>query len=69
VGLRESRRNAYRHRQAGSLHAGGGRISEALFRAANSAERFLEVDIAGSQLIRASEERGKQWGSQNGKAS
>jgi hypothetical protein len=46
-----------------------GRISEALFRVANSAELSLEVDIAGSQLIRASEERGKQWGSQNGKAS
>ena len=45
------------------------RISEALFRVANSAEVSLEVDIAGSQLIRASEEREKQWDSQNGKAS
>jgi hypothetical protein len=45
------------------------RISEALFRVANSAELSLEVDIAGSQLIRASEEREKQWGSQTGKAS
>jgi len=45
------------------------RISEALFRVANSAELSLEVDIAGSQLIRASEERAKQWDSQNGKAS
>jgi hypothetical protein len=45
------------------------RISEALFRVANSAELSLEMDIAGSQLVRASEEREKQWDNQNGKAS
>jgi len=44
------------------------RISEALFRVANRAELSLEVDIAGLQLIRAREEREKQWDKQNGKA-
>jgi hypothetical protein len=40
------------------------RISEALFRVANSAEvteLSLEVDAGGAELIRAREEREKQW--------
>jgi hypothetical protein len=45
------------------------RISEALFRVANSTELSLEVDLAGSQLIHAREEREKQWDNQNGSAS
>jgi len=49
-----------------------GRISEALFRVANGAEiaeLSLEVDVGGTQLIRASEEREKQRDGQNGRAS
>jgi hypothetical protein len=44
------------------------RISEALFRVANSAEiaeLSLEVDVGGAELIRAREAREKQWDSQN----
>ena len=46
------------------MREGVSRISEALFRVANSTgitELSLEVDAGGAELIRAREEREKQW--------